>query len=61
MGALLLFSNQLRIIDTALLCNKILAKNGYKIFNDYIFNIEKPDVIETHGILDQSYKDLRIK
>ncbi|MCX6154324.1 MAG: hypothetical protein NT007_09195 [Candidatus Kapabacteria bacterium] len=48
MGGIMLFGNNLRIIDIAGLCNKFIAKNGYKDFDKYIFDIEKPDIIEIH-------------
>ncbi|MGH6914785.1 MAG: hypothetical protein ACREH3_13900, partial [Geminicoccales bacterium] len=35
---------------TALLCNGPLARNGYGAFGREIFDRERPDVIQTHGI-----------
>jgi hypothetical protein len=54
-GGLGLCCNQIKVIDSALLTNKELAKNGYKIFDEYISKT-KPDIIETHGIWSESSK-----
>lgn len=35
-------------IDTAKLCNRKLAREGYSAFRDYIFDEVKPDIIESH-------------
>ncbi len=50
LGALLLFGNGFRVIDTALLCNRRLARKGYDAFEDEIFVRERPDVIQTHEV-----------
>ncbi len=50
MGGFLLYSKNLRVIDTALLCNAYLARNGYKAFGEYVFEKEKPGVIKTHAV-----------
>lgn len=50
LGALLLFGNGFRIVDTALLCNGRLARKGYDAFEDEIFVRERPDIIQTHEV-----------
>jgi hypothetical protein len=49
-GALLLYGETIRVIDTALLCNPVLAKEGYTGFERQIFEREKPGFIQTHGM-----------
>ena len=43
------FYSQIKVIDTALLTNRELAKSGYSFFDEYLSKT-LPDVIETHGI-----------
>ncbi|HNY13485.1 MAG TPA: glycosyltransferase family 39 protein [Candidatus Wallbacteria bacterium] len=50
MGGFLLYSENLRVIDTALLCNRHLAHKGYARFGDYIFEDETPHIIKTHAV-----------
>jgi hypothetical protein len=50
MGGLLLYHGDgKKIIDLGLLCDKELAKNGYANYNKYLFEQEKPEIIEAHG------------
>lgn len=49
LGGLLLYGDGIRIIDTALLCNGPMARQGYDAFPTEIFERERPDVIQTHG------------
>jgi len=49
LGALMLYGRGLRIVDTALLCNRTLAQEGYEVFENEIFGRQKPDVLQTHG------------
>lgn len=49
MGGLLLFhGDNKRVVDIGLLCNSYLAKNGYGEFDCYIFEMERPHIIEAH-------------
>ena len=49
MGALLLFhGDNLRVLDLALLCDSTLAHLGYEAAPAYLFEKERPDLIETH-------------
>jgi hypothetical protein len=49
LGGPLLYGEGLRVVDTALLCNGPLARQGYDAFPAEIFTKERPDVIQTHG------------
>lgn len=49
LGALILHGRGFRIVDTALLCNRTLARQGYGVFESEIFGRQKPDVLQTHG------------
>jgi len=48
-GGLGLCCERIRVIDSALLTNSFLAKEGYKKFDLYLTKVV-PDVIETHGL-----------
>lgn len=48
-GGLGLCCKKIKVIDSALLTNHFMAKNGYVSFPSYLES-EDPDVIETHGI-----------
>jgi len=51
MGGLLLYhGDNKRVIDLGLLCDRELAKNGYKNYEAYIFETEKPEIIEAHSL-----------
>lgn len=50
MGGLLLYHGSgKKVIDLGLLCDKELAKNGYKNYSGYIFEQNQPEIIEAHG------------
>jgi hypothetical protein len=48
-GGLGLCCERIRVIDSALLTNDFLAKEGYEKFYSYLSKVA-PDVIETHGV-----------
>ncbi len=48
------FYSQIKVIDTALLTNRELAKSGYSFFDEYLSKT-LPDVIENCGIDDFLY------
>lgn len=48
-GGLGLCCEKINVIDSALLTNSFLAKNGYEKFEKLLMS-ENPDIIETHGI-----------
>lgn len=50
MGGLLLYDGDgKRVIDLGLLCNQEFAKHGYQNFEPYLFQTERPEIIETHA------------
>jgi hypothetical protein len=50
MGAVMLFSQGIRVIDLGLLCNRRLAHERYGVTDSYVLQQQKPDVIEVHGM-----------
>lgn len=50
MGAVMLFSHDIHVIDLGLLCDPVLAHKGYAVIGSYLFEDRRPEVIETHGI-----------
>ena len=50
MGAVMLFSSGIRVIDLGLLCNRTLAHERYGAMERYVLEQQKPDVIEVHGL-----------
>jgi hypothetical protein len=48
MGAVMLFTHGVRIIDLGLLCNSFLARTRYTAINSYVLQQRQPDVIEVH-------------
>jgi hypothetical protein len=58
MGGLLLYHGSgKKVIDLGLLCDKELAKNGYKNYSRYIFEENKPEIIEAHGFWVNKLKE----
>lgn len=49
MGAILLYSNGVRVIDLGLLCDSVLAHRGYTAIDSYVLEQRRPDVIEVHS------------
>ena len=50
MGAILLYSNGVRIVDLGLLCDPVLAVQRFKAMDSYVIRQRRPDVIEVHAI-----------
>ena len=48
MGALLLYSNGVRVVDLGLLCDRVLAHQGMGAVESYVLRERRPDVIEVH-------------
>jgi hypothetical protein len=48
MGAILLYSNGVRVIDLGLLCDPVLARQRYPAIDSYVIHQRQPDVIEGH-------------
>jgi hypothetical protein len=49
-GGTSLFGPAHTIVDTGLLCNRMLARHGYGALYDQLFGSPMVDVIETHGV-----------
>jgi hypothetical protein len=48
MGAVMLFTHGVQVIDLGLLCNPFLARTRYTAINSYVLQQRQPDVIEVH-------------
>jgi hypothetical protein len=48
MGGILLYSNGVRVIDLGLLCDTVLARQGYGIVDSYVLQQRQPNLIEVH-------------
>jgi hypothetical protein len=49
MGAILLYSNGVRIVDLGLLCDPVLAHSRYGAIDSYVLQQRQPDIIEVHS------------
>jgi hypothetical protein len=48
MGAVMLFTHGVQVIDLGLLCDSFLARTRYTAINSYVLQQRQPDVIEVH-------------
>ncbi len=48
MGAVMLYTNDVRLIDLGLLCDPYLARHRYAAIDSYVLQQRQPDVIEVH-------------
>ncbi|HEX3968310.1 MAG TPA: hypothetical protein VHW70_10125 [Edaphobacter sp.] len=48
MGAVMLFTHGVQVIDLGLLCDRFLARTRYTAINSYVLEQRQPDVIEVH-------------
>jgi hypothetical protein len=48
MGAILLYSNGVRVVDLGLLCDAVLARTRYTDIDHYVLEERHPDLIEVH-------------
>jgi hypothetical protein len=48
MGAVMLFTHGVQVIDLGLLCDPFLARTRYTAINSYVLQQRQPDVIEVH-------------
>ncbi|QNI36191.1 hypothetical protein [Edaphobacter albus] len=56
MGAVMLYSKNVRVIDLGLLCDRVLAHKGFAAVRPYVLQQRQPDVIEVHEIFTQTTK-----
>ncbi len=53
MGAIMLYSNGVRLIDLGLLCDPVLARLRYDAIDSYVLQQRHPDIIEVHQLWTQ--------
>jgi hypothetical protein len=53
MGAVMLFTNNVHVIDLGLLCNRTLARQGFSAIQSYVLQQRRPDIIEIHEVFTQ--------
>jgi hypothetical protein len=53
MGAIMLFTNNVHVVDLGLLCDRILAHQGFSAIQPYVLQQRRPDVIEVHEVFTQ--------
>jgi hypothetical protein len=53
MGAVMLFTKDVHVIDLGLLCDRTLAHQGFSAIQPYVLQQRRPDVIEIHEVFTQ--------
>ena len=48
LGGILLYSTGIEVVDVGLLCDRVLARDGYAAVEPYLLEQRRPDVIEVH-------------
>lgn len=56
MGAVMLYSHNVHVIDLGLLCDRVLAHQGWPAIQSYVLQQRQPDVIEVHEIFTEVTK-----
>jgi hypothetical protein len=56
MGAVMLYSHDVHVIDLGLLCDRVLAHQGFDAVRTYVLRERRPDVIEVHEIFTETTK-----
>jgi hypothetical protein len=56
MGAVMLYGNNVHVIDLGLLCDRVLAHQGFAAVRSYVLQQRQPDVIEVHEIFTETTK-----
>jgi hypothetical protein len=54
MGAILLYSTNVHVIDLGLLCDPVLARQGFRAIKPYVLDQRQPDVIEVHELFTEA-------
>jgi hypothetical protein len=54
MGAVMLFTNNVHVIDLGLLCDPVLARQGFRAIQPYILRQRQPDIIEVHEVFTET-------
>ncbi|HEU4634773.1 MAG TPA: hypothetical protein VFS41_01240 [Edaphobacter sp.] len=56
MGAVMLFTNNVHVVDLGLLCDRTLAHQGFSAVQPYVLQQRRPDVIEIHEVFTEVTK-----
>jgi hypothetical protein len=56
MGGVMLFTNNVHVIDLGLLCDPVLARQGFRVIQPYVLEQRKPDIIEVHEVFTETTK-----
>lgn len=56
MGAVMLFTNNVHVIDLGLLCDRTLAHRRFSAIQSYVLQQRRPDVIEVHEVFTEVTK-----
>lgn len=56
MGAIMLYTTNVHVIDLGLLCDPVLARQGFRAIKPYILDQRKPDIIEIHEVFTEMTK-----
>jgi hypothetical protein len=54
MGAVMLFTNNVHVIDLGLLCDPVLARQGFRAIQPYLLRQRQPDIIEVHEVFTET-------
>ena len=54
MGAVMLYTNNVHVIDLGLLCDPVLARQGFRAIQPYVLRRRQPDVIEVHEVFTET-------
>ncbi|HEY2039449.1 MAG TPA: hypothetical protein VGG95_07270 [Edaphobacter sp.] len=56
MGAVMLYGKNVHVIDLGLLCDRVMAHQGFSAIRSYVLQQRQPDVIEVHEVFTESTK-----
>jgi hypothetical protein len=56
MGAVMLYTNNVHVIDLGLLCDRVLAHQRFAAIQPYVLQQRQPDIIEVHEVFTQTTK-----
>jgi hypothetical protein len=54
MGAVMLYGHNIHVIDLGLLCDRVLAHQGFTAVRPYVLQQRQPDIIEVHEIFTET-------
>ena len=56
MGAIMLYTTNVHVIDLGLLCDPVLARQGFRAIKSYVLDQRQPDIIEIHEVFTEMTK-----